>query len=656
MAYDLAPLGSYVRFYVTVVEQLESVWSAIDETHDTMKSALGPFEEPLRPVEHGALKAALGEGPRRPPELASLWRPRDRQNLSGLNDLYEVAGRFSFQGDDNENLSRLQQVVAGARNELQSLRIRLADLGHLPETAKGSATKLSSEEGRLADMRKNQRMSEFGPLAQTLQLRAKQTVEAVRAVAPPELTDVDNAADEYRKYAIKVDQVYQTCLPFLRKSVQNLYAFVGLDSPPTWPDSLPLVKELPPELLAVPPVDSPELKQSRNGLYSLDEEEIQLGRMRDEVAANVKRLEGEIEAHLAKDTELKGDLGGATARAEYATALDQVEQMKRALASYEQQKAARLHSYGEIWQRHQQIEQAIKAIDEELRNRAAEISAFEQELETLKQHEPVLFGKDDWRSRVGGLEGDVDTARAAYTQRIGVLNQLKIDHSAMSVQVQTEQTQTALIDRWITDSKTKREALEKQARELEARLGPARPGRPISAAEGQEGLLILQQRRAEITDRVERLRAEIRRRHEEGAQVAARFKQIEVERLRVKGMIDSAQTAATQGRDAALRQLAAQRRGAVDRHLQDVLGGLEKSLAAVDSVFIEAARDAMFRMDEPRELASEKLRDGATRLGSVVEALARSLDPEILAQDAMLGQIQRDFCDVALDACKKAWS
>jgi hypothetical protein len=39
-----------------------------------------------------------------------------------------------------------------------------------------------------------------------------------------------------------------------------------------------------------------------------------------------------------------------------------------------------------------------------------------------------------------------------------------------------------------------------------------------------------------------------------------------------------------------------------------------------------------------------------------VEKLARELDAELLAQDAALGQIQREFCDVAVTACQAAWS
>lgn len=656
MAYDQAALSSYVRFYVTVVTQLEAVWSAIDRSQGAMREALAPGAEALKSLEHPALVAALGPAVATPPSLGTLWRPADPEHLTGLNDLYEVAGRFAFQGDDNENLGRVQSLVATARNELHGLRARLTDLQRLPEAAMAAAARQATDEGRAAEQRRTQRASDFGPLAQTMQKTARQTVDAVRAVPLPELTEVDTAADEYRKFSQKLDGVYQTCLPYLRKGVQGLYQYVGAEPPAAWPDSLPLVRELPPELLAVPPADSPELQRSRSGLSSLDEEEMQLGRARDDLGAGITRLEGEIASLQGRDGELKGEQSGASALAEYAAAHEQLQQMAQAITAYEQQKLSRQQALGEIWQRHQQIQQAMTALEEELRHRAAEIAAFEQEHAEELKKEPALFGKEHWRARVSGLEDDINNARVAFTQRNQELNKLKIDHSAMSVQVQTEQSNSALIDRWIDEGKKKREGLEKQVREMASKLGAQKPGQAPSAAAGQRQLDAIAAARAEVAERVERLRSDIRRRQEEQQQISARLKQIETERQRVKGMVDSAQVAATQGREAALKQLAAQRRSAVERHVADVLGSLEKSLSSVEDTFIEPARRAMLATEEPAEVLSARLREGGEKVAPVVESLLRSLEPELLAQDAMLGQIQREFCDVAPEACRQAWS
>src|SRR6185436_13528145 len=118
-------------------------------------------------------------------------------------------------------------------------------------------------------------------------------MDAVRAVAVPDLSNAETAADDYRRYSTKVDQVYQTCLPFLRKAIINLYTFVGCEVPSSWPDTLPLQKELPEELVHIPVADSNELSQAQATLKALAEEEIQLSRMKDELTTHLSRIDAE---------------------------------------------------------------------------------------------------------------------------------------------------------------------------------------------------------------------------------------------------------------------------------------------------------------------------------------------------------------------------
>ena len=87
-----------------------------------------------------------------------------------------------------------------------------------------------------------------------------------------------------------------------------------------------------------------------------------------------------------------------------------------------------------------------------------------------------------------------------------------------------------------------------------------------------------------------------------------------------------------------------------------MLGTLEKSLTMVGPVFVEPARKVMLDATEARAAESAGVLDGAERLGPVVEKLQRELDAELLAQDAALGQVQREFCDVAPGACQAAWA
>jgi hypothetical protein len=155
---------------------------------------------------------------------------------------------------------------------------------------------------------------------------------------------------------------------------------------------------------------------------------------------------------------------------------------------------------------------------------------------------------------------------------------------------------------------------------------------------------------------MDRLKAEVRRQKEETVRVLTRLKQIGVERQQLGAMVQSAEMVVSRGREEALLHLAAQRRAAVERHVSEVLGTLEKSLTMVGPVFVDPARKVMMDATEPRPEASAAVTEAADKVAPVVEKLGRELDAELLAQDAALGQIQREFCDVAVSACRAAWS
>ena len=166
---------------------------------------------------------------------------------------------------------------------------------------------------------------------------------------------------------------------------------------------------------------------------------------------------------------------------------------------------------------------------------------------------------------------------------------------------------------------------------------------------------MLQQGRIDLAQRVERLKAETRRQKEEAVRVLGRMKQLSVERQQVSAMLQNAEVSATQGHEVALKQLAAQRRAAVERHVSEVLGTLEKSLTLVGQVFIDPAREALSRSCAPKTEIAAAVLESAEKVAPLVEKLHADLNPELLAQDATLGQLQREFCDVALTACKTAW-
>ncbi|MDI3286291.1 hypothetical protein [Polyangium sp. 15x6] len=655
MAYDLARLSSYVRFYQTVVNQLAAAWQNLTRLHFVAKDALAPLAEPLAPVAYAPLLAALEDPAPSEEAIAALWRPVDEKDLSDLNDIYEVAGRFGFQGEDNQNLARVQRLVASARNEILGHRRRLSDLRELPNAARAAAARLRAEEEARAAAERAEKMAAFGPLAETVVTRAKQTIDAVRAVPFPDLSNAETAAEEYRKHAAKLDHVYQTCLPFLRKAIQNLYAFVNAEPTASWPDTLPITKDLPPELVTVPPAGSQELTQARASVASLAEEEIQLGRARDAVSTAAARLEGEMAAAQMKDAEIAQEIATAHAILDLAVAAEQAEATRIELEGLAAQRASRVESAGAVLSRQRQIEAAIKLLEDELRRRHGELGALEAQLVETRKDEPVLFGKDEWRAKVAAMEEQKAQQQAVYGQRLATLQQFQIDHSSVSVEVQTEQQKQALLERQIVEAQSKAATLELTIREIGTKLGAARPSRAVSADDARKALASLQQAKLGVAERMEALKAEMRRQKDEAVRVLNRMKQIGVERQHVTTMVQSAETAATQGREEALRQLARERRAGVERHVGEVLSTLEKSIAHVGPVFVDPARDLLVAATEPKAEVTTRVLEAADAAAPVVDRLSKELDPELLAQDATLGQIQREFCDVAEAACITAW-
>ncbi len=655
VGHDLARLSSYVRFYQTVVNQIGAAYQNVERTHGITKEALQPYAEPLTPVGVTALEAAVGEPRAFRDQFDELWWPVDEKDLSDLNDIYEVVGRFGFQGDDNKNLTHVQWLVAGARNEIVAQRARLADLRELPVKSRAAAARILAAEQARASAERTKKLVEFEPLAEIVQTRAKQTVDAVKAVPFADLTAADTAAEEYRKYALKLDHVYQTCLPFLRKAISTLYGFVECEPGASWPDALPITKELPPELVTVPPQGSEELTKARASVAALAEEEITLGRARDAVATMAARLEGEMAAAQMKDAELALEIDTGHMVLDSCIAREHAERLTQQIESLAGQRALRVESTGAVLARQRQIEAAGKLLEEELRRRAQEMAALDTEITALRKDEPVLFGKDEWRNRLSALEQQREMQQGVFAQRQAGLHQAQIEYSSISVEVQTEQAKQALLERQISELQGKFAQCEALVREIGGKLGSARPSRSVSSDNAREAIAALQQAKVGLAERLEKCRMEMRHQKEEAVRVLARMKQIGVERQHVTAMVQSAEVAATQGREEALRQLALERRAGVERHIGEVLATLEKSVSHVSTVFIEPAREVLIKATEPRAEASAKVLSAAEAVVPVVDKLYSELDSVLLAEDATLGQIQREFCDVAVDACRMAW-
>jgi len=655
VSHDLARLSSYVRFYQTVVNQIGSAYQNVERTHFSMKSALEPYAAPLAPVGFAPLEGAMGAPRAYRDEFMALWWPVDEKDLSDLNDIYEVVGHFKFQGDNNANLQHVQWLVAGARNEIVVQRTRLSDLRELPAKSRAAAARILAAEQARAAAARTQKLAMFEPLGETVITRAKQTYDAVKAVPFPDLSVAESAAEEYRKYAIRLDQVYQTCLPFLRKAISNLYAFVECEPGASWPDTLPVTKELPPELVTVPPAGSEELTNARASVNALAEEEIALGRARDSVATAAARLEGELAAAQMKDAELGQEINTAHLVLDACLSREQAETLARQAEELMSQRSLRVEATGAVLSRQKQIEATGKLLEEELRKRTADLATLDAEIAAVRKDEPVLFGKDEWRARVGAMDEQRAMQQGLLAQRTAALHQAQIEYSSISVELQTEQQKQALLERQIAELQGKQAQFEALGREIGNKLGTARPGRNVTSEQARDAILMLQKAKAELSERMEKCRVEMRHQKDEAVRVLGRMKQIGVERQHVSAMVQSAEVAATQGREAALKQLAMERKAGVERHVGEILGTLEKSVAHAAQVFVEPAREVVIKATEPNAEASTNVLTAADAVAPVVDKLYAEFDSVLLAEDATLGQIQREFCDVAVDACRQAW-
>jgi hypothetical protein len=97
------------------------------------------------------------------------------------------------------------------------------------------------------------------------------------------------------------------------------------------------------------------------------------------------------------------------------------------------------------------------------------------------------------------------------------------------------------------------------------------------------------------------------------------------------------------------------RREAVEEHVTEVIGSLVKSLEQVEEVFVKPAEQAILQREQPDLGPMTTLLGEAEKVAVVVDNLVRDLEPDLLTQDAMLGQVQREFCDAAPTALPKAW-
>lgn len=210
----LEKLVPIVRVYLGALASLDGVAQALAAADGATRAALPPPTDPRFAVEGAAPPSA----PARFPSTEGLWRPADPLHLSGLTDLYTVVGRFTLQGDlDDNNLRALAACVDALDAEIVRQRADLDALAAIPDRLHACAGR--DEESELASSRAQQQelLAQFEPEAKRLREAAAALADAVLAVKKPDLARLESAPDLYRAYTTEVNDLYAKALPGLRE-------------------------------------------------------------------------------------------------------------------------------------------------------------------------------------------------------------------------------------------------------------------------------------------------------------------------------------------------------------------------------------------------------------------------------------------------------
>ncbi len=643
------PRHAYVRAYLSVVDDLDRVIQSLSGAHAMARESVRAYDDVLRDVPGTAQPA-----PAAVLSTSALWRPRDPVSLAALTDVYEVVGRFSFQGDDDANLGAVGALAGALRAEVERQRASFAELSRVPALASDHAGAL--EEKELASSRAQQAelLKQFEPAAAQLREIAQKLLGAIRAEKKPDLSKLDAAEASYQDYVSRVRGLYAKALPFLRAQLGELCRLAGCDTPQSWPDALPFAATLPPELVTAPPQETPALAQARQATDALAAQEAALARAQDELGVQLRRSDGELTALAQREAEALKEIAAAKVVVRWATKLDELDALRAHAAAVQTEGTARTQSLASLGAEAQRASAAIAALQRDATEWAQAIAAKEEAVADHRKREPWL-GKDDWRKALEELEGELAEMRAELTRRQQSIAAQQGEVARVNGRQAAEQAAVGALARQHEELKARDAALQQEVARVEQELGPARPARRVTVQQAEESLAALQAARNEARARVERVAAEMRRIREDTDRAAVQLKQLQAERERHGGALAAAQRQSSTAYDEALRTLASRRQAAFDSHAQQVLSGLEDSLSQVDRVFVDPARRALLVRAGVMSGAPGQLRDRAAAFGQALAEASRRADEVFVAQLATLDAVERDFLARAPEACRAAW-
>ncbi len=650
----LPELQGYVRFYTTVVAELEKLEAALAGGASSIEELLAPHR-PLVAEIPGVLAAPFvreGQGS----VLLALWRPVDAEGLAALGDVYEVVGRFSFQGVDDENLARLSGVVGALRRDTAALSAALDELERLPLALGERVATLVVEEASARAAHEETSRREIAPLLEALRARALQTKQAMKAVAIPDVTPEETAKEAYADYVARASHTWSTCRPFLEKCLSALASAAGESLGGDYPERLPFVAELPEELLVVAVPDADALADAERALQARREAMMALEeRIRARKAA-ITALEQRIGLDKGAIAESDERIAQAQQLVEHAEARAAVSRADETVASYETQRATRVAGLQALREELGRAEVALYEVRKALSDLDASGAAKSAELEEQRGKEPLVFGKDAYKRRLLELEEELEAHARTVAEKTADKQRLKIDWSRAAVAKRTEEDQIALLEQWAKDAKEQRALAERREDEASRGLGTARPAHPPSVESARAGLAEAQSARGAVIRGAEARLGELRAQKEELLRLEHEERAMSAGLASLEAVHETIALTVREGKEAGRREMARQRQLAVVHHIEEVLGGLASSLDDTDELFGAPALAAISRRADQVVALSARLTEAAHALAAPSRELTERLRPQTAQMSAQLASIQAEFCDVVADVCARAFA
>lgn len=644
-----SPREAAVRAYLSALAEFESALQVLALGEQCLHDGLAPFADLAAQLDAGPPAASAI------PTADGLWRPRDPVALQGITDVYEVPGRFAYQGDDDANLRALAERVTAARADLARQLTRLEQLAGAPARISAVAETMERTELENSRAQEAELLRQFEPEAAQLRDLCKRLHEAVRATRRPDLARLDTADGLYLEYVTRVGGLYGKALPVLREAIAALSRVARCEVPPSWPDTLPFAAHLPEDLVTSPVPESPAVQQLRQALESQAQQEAALLRAQDELGVQLRRVDGEVGAMVQREVELLREVEVAKLVLRGCTRHDALDVARAALAAIQAEGQARTQALTAVQAEGQRALAQIAAIQTDATEWAQAVQVKDGLLARHRGDEPALFGKDDWRKKLLELEDEVNDLRAELQQRQQRIGEGNVEVARLRAREAAEQATITTLTQQLEEGRRREAQSLKELLEVEKELGAAVPPRRLPTAHAEELLAAAVAARNELRARVERLTTESRRVKEDADRAAVQLKQLAAERARIESGLAVALRQSGSAHEEALRSLAVRRQAAFESHAGQVLAGLEESLAQVDRNFIEPARRAMLVRAGVMTDAPVTLRARGAELEAALPALrarwAAAVDPAVEA----LAAVETGFLATAGQRARAAW-